>query len=885
MRTYYYRARAFISGAASGPIGRWQSRYIYLTQRYLRYLSQTVVMTPWAMSLIALGLFAFVPQMQEIYIGIIEDRDYPRGLLGLVSLAGFSSLLYYLNLKVVTQRIDGMYPDHANIHFDRRVFDMRDFKTMVISSFPFAGLCIGLATAHVRVENTARDIDAVTDRLGPGLDRAEALHTRLQTLPHEIFLCFYFTIAFAVALMFALHLTRDKQRWRRWFLRGCYGLAFLLFAVPVVASSATLVAARLAGPLASTGFVLVAVAVFMRLLVRIAAPIVSAAVIAPSILLFSIHRLPFVLRYLCVAAAVAAVATFAAYAAGVHVLQLVKAGKEIPPHRSILEDPAEPRLHTANHREELDAAFARWLGTRAIGSGGYPVYIVTAQGGGMYASAAASFFLAKMQERCPGFAEHVFAISAVSGGSIGATLFDAALEDGTGGKDTSRVAALGTGCSEPEKAGALFERLRRINSDDHLSPVLAYILPDLVRLFTGTANPDAPCNHEARFEWFGRDQMLEKSFIASFEQSRIAPSVSRRWTLDRNIVTTVCPATADESLLTRRFKEHREGREKLPSLLLNATWVETGYRVAFSPFPLQHIGEGTLYSFDDVEQLYPPSQGIGSSQAWLNPSLIRAATVSARFPFVLPPWVSGPDPQHRHSFVDGGYADSSGATTGLELYLELSRELSKAPDKSPWLKGLSDANGNSIRPGQIELHLIALTDAYAEPDYRQLTGTTLDDLIAPFNMLLTVRELQAQRAVTRANAQVRTRDPGNRLITIQLDQQSFTLPLGWKQSRLSSDVIRFAMGRPGHCNWVIENETEGERDGQNAAKPKTPWPVWTVNHNSCELRRIICLFEPHAPAPPPSAPACPPVQPPAAAPPAAPPPVPKAPGSWQAVPQ
>ena len=55
----------------------------------------------------------------------------------------------------------------------------------------------------------------------------------------------------------------------------------------------------------------------------------------------------------------------------------------------------------------------------------YPAFIISAEGGGIYAAAAASLFLAKLQDDCPGFAQHVFAISGVSGGAIGATVFQA----------------------------------------------------------------------------------------------------------------------------------------------------------------------------------------------------------------------------------------------------------------------------------------------------------------------------------------------------------------------------------------------------------------------------------------------------------------------------
>jgi hypothetical protein len=53
----------------------------------------------------------------------------------------------------------------------------------------------------------------------------------------------------------------------------------------------------------------------------------------------------------------------------------------------------------------------------------YPIYLVSAQGGGIYAAYHAASTLARLQDLCPAFAHHVFAISGVSGGSLGATVF------------------------------------------------------------------------------------------------------------------------------------------------------------------------------------------------------------------------------------------------------------------------------------------------------------------------------------------------------------------------------------------------------------------------------------------------------------------------------
>jgi hypothetical protein len=53
----------------------------------------------------------------------------------------------------------------------------------------------------------------------------------------------------------------------------------------------------------------------------------------------------------------------------------------------------------------------------------YPVYLIAAEGGGLYAAQFTAKVLARLQDRCPNFAQHVFAISSVSGGSLGASVF------------------------------------------------------------------------------------------------------------------------------------------------------------------------------------------------------------------------------------------------------------------------------------------------------------------------------------------------------------------------------------------------------------------------------------------------------------------------------
>src|SRR5262249_40648215 len=160
----------------------------------------------------------------------------------------------------------------------------------------------------------------------------------------------------------------------------------------------------------------------------------------------------------------------------------------------------------------------------------------------------------------------------------------------------------------PANDGALTRKISKIILDDHFSPIVGSIIPDLL------GDPNA------------RARALERSFLHSarscdtFDAQRLDESYGKHWT--------------EQGLA--------------PALVLNSTWAETGYRVAFAPFRLKESSDGTLYSFSD--------KGMPDNDV----KLMEAAVVSARFPLILPPYSVVREAGNKWHFVDGGYADSSG---------------------------------------------------------------------------------------------------------------------------------------------------------------------------------------------------------------------------------
>ena len=106
-----------------------------------------------------------------------------------------------------------------------------------------------------------------------------------------------------------------------------------------------------------------------------------------------------------------------------------------------------------------------------------PVYVVAAQGGGIYAAYHVAAFLAAIQDRCPTFSQHIFAISGVSGGSVGSAVCAGAVR-------TARPSQSNDACvaEDATLTPVLANTVDQILQPDFLSTVLSRALfPDLLR--------------------------------------------------------------------------------------------------------------------------------------------------------------------------------------------------------------------------------------------------------------------------------------------------------------------------------------------------------------------------------------------------------------------
>jgi len=387
--------------------------------------------------------------------------------------------------------------------------------------------------------------------------------------------------------------------------------------------------------------------------------------------------------------------------------------------------------------------FEKWIASRERARDPkkrYPVVIVAAEGGGIRAAYWTATLLAAIQEKEPSFARHVYAISGVSGGSVGAVVFDALVAQvpGAGGKLCD---VRGTAETSRERCA------EHVLGEDFLSPALAaFLFPDLVQRFLPFP-----------VERFDRARALETSWEDAWKKGmgndRMAESFDGLWEGDR---------------------AHR-----IPSLLLNGTWVETGKRMIASNLAVE---PGIFNDTADFSSFvdYP----IAAS---------TAAHLSARFTYVSPAGSlrKRSEKETAAHIVDGAYFENSGTATALDVLAALFERGEKLNLDFVLVYVNND-------PGEQE------TSA-AEPAhhaaYRWLT-----ELMSPIDALLNTRVARGtySQSLTKefVEANAPAGDKRRRYYHFGLKDEKFAPPLGWflsAKSRRSIDKQR---------RELIENSTQ-----------------------------------------------------------------------------
>ena len=378
-----------------------------------------------------------------------------------------------------------------------------------------------------------------------------------------------------------------------------------------------------------------------------------------------------------------------------------------------------------------------------------PVFIVATEGGGIRAAYWTALVLAALQDRSndqrktwnvghpgqplpPDFASHLFAVSGVSGGSLGAVVFNALLSENV--------------------AYPMENRAHDVLRQDFLSPTLAAMFfPDLLQRFLPfpVTRADRGVALEKAWEYGWRRAISGKDVRGQPRPNRLAQPFRTLW-------------------------KSWQGEIPLPALFLNGTRVESGKRIITSNLLIKSGAHGDFADAEDAEAILDNG---GSCDVPLS----TAAHMSARFTYVSPAGLL-PDGGH---IVDGGYFENSAAATALEILYVVDGVIKNAN----WPERVVPVV-IQIRNGPTKEHPDTPADSAHTPD--QPKHEFLSEIFAPVNTLLNTRNARAsfsQEAIDEEQNS-KTNFGLKNSILFGLHGGAVPLPLGWMLSGDAANEMR-----------------------------------------------------------------------------------------------
>jgi predicted permease len=407
-------------------------------------------------------------------------------------------------------------------------------------------------------------------------------------------------------------------------------------------------------------------------------------------------------------------------------------------------------------------ALTDWLATRAdrpqYANQAYPVFLVAAEGGGLRNAYITAVVLGYLQDWCPAFTQHTFAVTSVSGGSVGAAVYGALAAARRAPNEPN------SGCppDRPQPpTGAASTYVTAADSvlgGDLLTPLLAMgLYPDFAQRFI-----------PASFERWDRARGLELA-------------------LEHDWRAVVGDSVADAVGMSRSFYEliARDSSVSVPVLMLNTTHVQTGQRMVVS-----HVRPDSA-DFNGLESL-------AALDASLHPPLSSAAFLSARFPFVTPEGTLTARGGSQR-YVDGGYFDNSGATTVAEM-------LTARPTEPLPVR---------MRPVVV---LVGFTSRKNATKREKYTKQGLNEALTPLRTLMNTRDARGDVAVAQLQTLVermRQRGDSAEIVEIDLAESGIPLPLGWVISDATRRSMRDSLAPANYCR----SEEKRRRDAGLQARP------------------------------------------------------------------
>lgn len=366
---------------------------------------------------------------------------------------------------------------------------------------------------------------------------------------------------------------------------------------------------------------------------------------------------------------------------------------------------------------------------RTEGDEAIPFVVVATAGGGIRAAYWTGTVLGDIHDRADNFPQRTFALSGVSGGSVGATVYRALLD--------VPPEQLRKPCDNKMKVCA-----QLILGNDFLGPLTAAMLfPDLAqRFWPMPIFPD-------------RAAALEESLEDSFYN--ISGSKALTGSLGALGV-----------------------RAGVPSLFLNATWVDNGRRIVASNVQYSKDNPDEAASFvlsnDELDEL------------GYDLRLSTAAHNSARFPFVSPPGMWKHNGKIAGRLQDGGLFENYGAETALEI-LDLACHRFACPE--------ADKETKKIKQNIIPVVILITSDPSLPDDL--FDSPKLDPIQFGYEVRSTFRTYERVRGGRGAEAIYKLKEwakknGGNsfEFRMCQNNSKAVQPPLGWTLSPAAQDTIK-----------------------------------------------------------------------------------------------
>ena len=401
----------------------------------------------------------------------------------------------------------------------------------------------------------------------------------------------------------------------------------------------------------------------------------------------------------------------------------------------------------------LEQEFRAWRADQPAGAR-RPVFIVSAEGGGIRAAFWTATVLGGLDRPATsGFPTNLFAVSAISGGTLGAAVYAGLRQD------------------LPQPGADIQAAAQAILSSDFLSATLA-------KLVTGDFGQwflPIPIHR------FDRSLAMEEGFRRAYFETAKKDTLA-------GPITTLMP----------------DSRRGIPALLMNTTIVDTGEAAIIAPFTWQpaDLPLTTIYACWVGECA-------GGSRVHAAPNLAQSIHNSARFTYVSPAGlvrdITGASLGH---VVDGGYYDPTGVQTALDLARALRRIdpsvtivpvfVTNSTVESDINRGALAASVQAIpaQPAATANERTVDTPPLSAEARRTAPVEILGELFAPVRALLRTRTAHGRVAMARQRLDERTitfgfcRSPVPREGVLTREEDLPEPPLGWQLSRETIDRLR-----------------------------------------------------------------------------------------------